>query len=205
MSSREKFLKGLKWALIGLVSIFIIAVIARIPHVIEVEKSKELVAKIHATKLTLKDVWGDNLPPDPGIEADKTVEGIDWNKNGIRDDVELAIFQEYPDSARIRAALLQYALALQMETAQPFLNNVIAAGVVDQQDRAFFCMGDIYPEMGQEGAVLEAIFRYGKFLSSNQFNTNERKDAHKDFYSLIKSGRIENWINCDIDMKTLTK
>lgn len=190
---------------IGLVGIFVLAVIIRIPHVIEVEKSKELVAKIHATKLTLKDVWGDNLPPDPGAEADKTIAGIDANKNGIRDDVELAIFKEYPDSARTRAALLQYALALQMETVQPFLNNVIAAGVVDQQDRAFFCMGDIYPEMEQEGAVLEAILRYGKFLSSHQFNTKERKDAHKYFYSLIKSGRIENWINCDIDMKTLTK
>ncbi|MFY9463152.1 MAG: hypothetical protein WAP52_03130 [Candidatus Sungiibacteriota bacterium] len=79
------------------------------------QKTDEQVAKIHATKLSLDDVMGKNLPPDPGVEADKTLQGIDASRNGIRDDVELAIFKLHPDSARIRAVLLQYALALQGE------------------------------------------------------------------------------------------
>ena len=37
----------------------------------------------------MDDVTGKNLPQDPGAEADKTIAGIDANKNGIRDDVEL--------------------------------------------------------------------------------------------------------------------
>ena len=202
MSSWKKVLKGLKWTGIGLVAIIVIAVIVRIPHVYNLKKTNEQVAKIHATKLTLDDVMGKNLPPDPGLEADKTIEGIDANKNGIRDDVELAIFKEYPNSAKTRAVLLQYALALQMEVIQPFLNADIAFGVASQQDRAFFCMGEIYPKMGQDVAVFEAIMKYGKFLSDSQFNTRERKSTHKDFYSLIKSGRIEDSINCDINIKT---
>ncbi|MDR3162380.1 MAG: hypothetical protein LBT81_00765 [Helicobacteraceae bacterium] len=31
------------------------------------------------------------LPPDPGSEGRKTLEGIDSNNNGVRDDVEIAV------------------------------------------------------------------------------------------------------------------
>ena len=52
---------------------------------------------------------GTNLPPQPyEPENDATVAGLDKNNNGIRDDVELAIFAKYPKSAKIRAAELQY-------------------------------------------------------------------------------------------------
>ena len=45
--------------------------------------------------------------------------------------MELAIFKEYPNSAKTRAVLLQYALALQMEAVQPIVNKetVIATSV----------------------------------------------------------------------------
>ena len=66
---------------------------------------------------------GKNLPSDPGALADATVQGVDANQNGIRDDVELAVFKEYPNSAKTRAVLLQYALALQMEVIQPMVNT----------------------------------------------------------------------------------
>ncbi len=58
---------------------------------------------------------GKHLPLTPNKEEnDATVAGIDNNGNGIRDDVELAIFAKYPNSAKIRAAELQYAMALQL-------------------------------------------------------------------------------------------
>jgi len=95
--------KILKRAVIILLVLFALLVIARIPHVLNQQKTDEVVAKIHATKLTLEDVMGTNLPPDPGAHANDTIEGVDANQNGIRDDVELAIFREYPDSARTRA------------------------------------------------------------------------------------------------------
>ena len=75
-------------------------------HFYNLDKTNEQVAKIHNTKLTMDDVTGKNLPPDPGAEADKTIAGIDANKNGIRDDVELAIFKEYPDLGQNPSSLV---------------------------------------------------------------------------------------------------
>src|SRR3989344_4602368 len=124
------FKKILKWTVIVLVGLFILAEIIRLPFRLREEKTVEQVAKIHATKLQLSDVMGENLPPDPGAEADKTVQGIDANTNGIRDDVELAIFKEYPNSAKTRFALLQYALSLQMSTSQPIVNKDTATEVI---------------------------------------------------------------------------
>ena len=89
--------KILKWTGIVVVAGFVGLVIVRMFVLDAKEKTAEQVAKIHATKLTLDDVFGKNLPPEPSAEADKTVQGIDANENGIRDDVELAIFKEYPN------------------------------------------------------------------------------------------------------------
>lgn len=202
MSLWEKFLKGLKWTLIGLVSILIIAVIIRIPHVIEVEKTKELVEKIHATKLTLDDVMGKNLPPDPGVEADKTIEGIDWNKNGIRDDVELAIFKEYPDSAKTRAVLLQYSLALQMEVIQPIVNKETVTEVVREQSRAHYCVGKIFSRENIE-KFMEISKKLHRFVETKQLNTLERKKNREDFVKNVGSySESENEV-CDIDLLAL--
>src|SRR5665811_1396745 len=104
------FKKILKWTGIVFVIAFVLLVIVRAFHFYNLDKTNEQVDIIHATKLQLSDVMGENLPPDPGEEADKTIAGVDANYNGIRDDVELAIFKEYPNSAKTRAVLLQYAL-----------------------------------------------------------------------------------------------
>jgi hypothetical protein len=97
------FLKIIKWGALVIVVSFAALVVYRMFFLWDKQKTDEQVARIHATKLTLDDVMGKNLPPDPGAEADKTIQGIDANHNGIRDDVELAIFKEYPNSAKTRA------------------------------------------------------------------------------------------------------
>ena len=60
------------WVLGVLVFSFIILVAVRTVHFFNLDKTNAEVEKIHATKLTLNDVMGKNLPPDPGAEADKT-------------------------------------------------------------------------------------------------------------------------------------
>lgn len=203
MFSQRRILKGLKWTGITLVTLLVLGVIIRIPHVLEVEKTKEQVAKIHATKLTLADVMGENLPPDPGAEADKTIAGIDANKNGIRDDVELAIFKEYPDSARVRAVLLQYALALQMEVIQPVVNKDTVTEVVREQSRAYSCVGSVLSKEDlsrylKEGEVLRS------FVLEKQRNTSEREESRKDFIEKIGSyGESQNEV-CDIKLEFLS-
>ena len=181
---------------------FMILAIARIPHVLEKDKTDAAVVKIHATKLTLDDVMGKNLPPDPGADADKTVQGVDVNRNGIRDDVELAIFKEYPNSAKTRAVLLQYALALQMEVVQPIVNRGTVGAIANEQDRAFFCIAKIVPGEGTEYKVMTAIEKYNKSIYNKQLNTEARKIAHKNFYKNLGSGTTGE-SNCDIELSSL--
>lgn len=186
--------------------VFIFAFIALVLYrgffvLIPKETTDAQVTKIHATKLTLDDVMGKNLPPTPS-NPDATIAGVDANQNGIRDDVELAIFKEYPNSAKTRAVLLQYALALQMEVTQPRVNAGTVGAVANEQDRAFFCSAKLVDEKGGEGAVMTAVEKYGKFVSALQFNNENRKKAHKDFYSNLESGTTGE-SSCDIDLATL--
>ena len=72
----HKVFKILKWVFLILVGLFIILIIGRLIYRVNEAKTNEQVIKIHNTKLTLDDVMGKNLPPDPGVEADKTVQGL---------------------------------------------------------------------------------------------------------------------------------
>jgi len=195
----HKIFKILKWAFFVLVAFYIILVIVRVFHMFDVEKTDKQVQVIHSTKITLDDVLGSNLPPDPGIEADETVEGIDANKNGIRDDVELAIFKAYPDSAKTRAALLQYVLALQMGITQNFINTDIATEISREVSRGSDCIGRSIPE--GESSFDEYLF-LTEFARDTIFNTKERKNAETSFFEKVRSYSDLEEV-CDLDYTKL--
>jgi hypothetical protein len=188
MHSYKTILKSLG-IILGVV--FVILFIVRDFHYFDVKKTTEQVKKIHNTKLKLSDVMGDNLPPDPGVDADKTVEGIDANTNGIRDDVELAVFKEYPNSAKTRAVLLQYALVLQMELTLPILNTETATAVAEKDSTSYDCIGSI-----SEGSV-QKIEKYRNFIEKLQFNTIEREKSKNDFNKKVRSFRLQS--GCDVN------
>ena len=196
---------------LGIILIFFIGlVIYRMPVVIEKQKTEEAVLRIHAQKITLDDVMGTKLPPEPNRELnDSTIEGIDANQNGIRDDVELAIFKEYPNSAKTRAVLLQYALALQMEVRQLTLNEDIVNVILEEDSRAGDCIADtLVPRKSLESSRnysdIEKIDAYIKFVDERQFNTNERKTAKKKFYEHMGSYSNSPKASCDIDTLLLS-
>ena len=54
-----------------------------------------------------------NLPPDPGEDGKLTLEGIDSDNDGLRDDLQIAVYNRFPDDDPTRAALVQRAKALQ--------------------------------------------------------------------------------------------
>jgi hypothetical protein len=198
----KKILKVLKWVGIVIVAGFVIIVVVRTVHFFNLDKTNAQVAKIHSTKITLDDVMGKNLPSDPGVNADATVQGIDANNNNIRDDVELAIFKEYPNSAKTRAVLLQYALALQMETTQPIINETTVTEVVREQSRGFFCIGNIISRADSQKFDEETDF-LTKFVKERQFNTEERKNQRSSFLKKVRSySDLEDV--CDIDYSTLS-
>jgi len=204
----SKFLKILKWAGIVLIVLFVVAELIRWPFRVREEKTAELVVKIHNTKLTLDDVMGKNLPLDPGAEADKTIAGIDANTNGIRDDVELAIFEAYPNSAKTRAVLLQYALAMQMIFTQPIENKKTTAEVVREESRSYACVGDGLvprksPESSRSDDEISIIDSFINFIESKQLNTQERIEYRKNFFEKIGSFSESTNSICDIDLSTL--
>lgn len=54
-----------------------------------------------------------NLPHDPGEAGKATLEGIDSDGDGVRDDVQRWIAMTYPDSEKTRAALTQRTKTMQ--------------------------------------------------------------------------------------------
>ncbi len=204
----HRIFKIIKWAFLVLIILYLILVIGRLIYRNNEEKTSEQVLKIHNTKLTMDDVLGVNLPPDPGINADKTVVGIDANQNGIRDDVELAVFKAYPNSLKTRAVLLQYALALQMEVTQPIVNTVTATEVIREEDKAESCVADVLvprksSESDRSDKDMENIDIYINFIKKLQINTKERDKTQANFYKNLRSySSLENI--CDIDISKLS-
>jgi len=201
----HKLLKVTKWIFLFLVGSYILLVVGRTIYLVNKHyadiKTNAEVEKIHNTRITLLDVMGTNLPPDPGVLADQTIAGVDANHNSIRDDVELAIFNAYPNSAKTRAVLLQYALALQMETIEPIVNTTTATEVIREQSRGFECIGNIVPRDNLQ-KFNEMTDFLTNFIKSKQFNTKERQNARDLFLKNVESYSGLDRI-CDIDYSTL--
>lgn len=215
---KNKLLRIGKKALIVVAVIWFVLVLIGAGRKWYFDKTDSQIARIHNTKLSIDDVMGKNLPPDPGIEADKTIEGIDANKNGIRDDVELAIFKEYPNSAKTRMPLLQYALSMQLQMTLSFINkDTVTATVEDTDSRANVCIWTLSkrPDMStiksedddNPNSPLKKFIRdidnYENFVKNLQLNTQQRKDYLYNLYEdNLKSFGLSNE-GCDIDPSTL--
>ena len=198
MTTKKKVLIGLGLVLLAYGAL----VFGRILYFESAEQTEAQVAKIHATKLTLADVEGKSLQPDPGAEADKTVAGVDANKNGIRDDVELAIFAEYPNSAKTRAVLLQYALALQMEMTQPLVNTGTVVAVAQEKSKAAMCIAELTSRADLENFA-KVTQGLTTFVKSAQLNNQPRDDAQRDFYTRLDSySSLDE--TCDLDLSVFS-
>ncbi|SRR5258708_5071106 len=191
--------KILKSAGLIVVGLFVVLFVVRTVHFYNLDKTALQVEKIHNTKLTMDDVLGKNLPPDPGMDADKTIQGADANKNGIRDDVELAIFKQYPNSAKTRAVLLQYALVLQKETTVSIINADTATALGEEDSRAYDCIGTIVPKSNDD---IQKIESYRNWVNTKQLNTSERKNKKENLSHKVKSFKLQ--YGCDIDYLNLS-
>lgn len=130
-----------RWPLAMLLLAFIALVIWRYQVLVEQDKTDAAVAAIHANRLTHEDVFGD-LPQEPNkAENDATLAGIDTNQNGIRDDVERAIYYKYQASAKDAAPAFQYAKALQMEFTNVY-NSATLVAVLQEESKASLCLSD---------------------------------------------------------------
>jgi hypothetical protein len=174
-----------KWPLLVLLVLFVGACIYFVNLGGQIVKTREAVAKIHATHLTREDVFGPVVAEPNREESNKTLVGVDANKNGIRDDVELDIYHAHQDSASTTAAMLQYALELQMEFTQVFNSETLVA-VIQEQGRGSLCISDI--KLKQE--VRDLVF-----------NTDLRKKKHEElFEKYMTSYSLSNNQACDLQL-----
>ena len=161
----------------------------------EKDKTDVAIARINSTKITLDDVMGKYLPkkPDQALN-DATIEGVDANKNYIRDDVELAIFEKYPNSAKMRAAELQYAQALQLELTQVF-NSESFISALKKEDSAYFCLGNSVEN--KDSAVLKIK---EEELERLVLNVKIRENRYSEnFKKYMTTYSLPN-IDCDISL-----
>lgn len=163
------------------------------------QRSRDTVAAIHAQKLTMADVDGSNLPPppDPNL-VDATVEGIDANENGIRDDVELAIFERYPNDIKTRAAALQYARTIQNYLTQVFNTETLTAAA-QQEERASSCISETMTISPEESAYIP-VQAVKRFVKEGVINTAIRQEKANENTKLISSFGSLPAPYCDVDL-----
>jgi len=167
----------------ALAMIFVALIIWRIFVLADNDKTKVDVARIHATKLAWSDING-TLPPEPDpAENNATLAGVDSNGNGIRDDVERAIYAKYKDNKRVAITMLQYAKELQMEFTE-VRNSETLVAVMEEESRGFLCVGDKTKRKETESLV---------------FNNDKRLQFREDVRSkYMVSWGIPNVEACDI-------
>jgi hypothetical protein len=169
---------------------YVLIVIFTYLHDHEARLSAASVSKISAQRLTADDVAGTYLPPSPNsTEAGATIAGTDANDNGIRDDVELAIFGEYPTSTAtstaIRSAELQYAMDLQIQLTDVFDTDTWKAAVV-QWGKGFSCLYDASStgygvfESEVENSVLNTKDRVGRYDSIQKYRVAYKLSSGPD-------------------------
>jgi len=192
--------KGVR-VVLGIFIVFLLLVLSRVPVVLKKEKSQETVGFIESVRLTMQDVDGSNLPPKPSPdEVDKTIEGVDVNKNYIRDDVELAIFEMYPDeeNIKLRAASLQYAMALQLYLTHVFDEGTYLS-VLKKENLAYSCLNDQVPSNIPEFKDNNDFLEWGKIEKNKDFFNREFRreqnelDKLTDFvYDLVLNTESRN-------------
>lgn len=94
----------------------------------------------------------------PMLETTDTIEGIDTDKNGIRDDIDAYIKQTYPDEAQ-QKAVRQYARALQASLLVDKNDKIAVKAATNAKARAISCIFEKIPSEQSRinGSIVEEI------------------------------------------------
>jgi len=112
------------------------------------------------------------LPPDPGDDGKITLTGIDSDSDGLRDDVQIAIHERFPNDDQKRSALTQKAKAIQDaviagDSSNPTSMNEASKSVINAVDCLHEKMDDPTSEIG--------------FIEDKVINTSDRSQAYIKF------------------------
>lgn len=185
-----------KKTIIIIVIFYAILVIWRAFQLSDIDKTEAKVKEIHNIRLTMSDVDGSKLPPMPDEALNNsTVEGVDVNKNYVRDDVERWIFETYPD-IRERAAWMQQAKVTQIQILG-FKNSEEFKASLEEGSRSNLCLSNFYKTHENISAASSLIIKQEE-LDSLILNTEKRKETLEKSYSFdTSSGGISGY-QCDV-------
>jgi hypothetical protein len=159
------------------------------------EKEQTAQAAFNAKPFNVQSAY--NLPPDPGEAGKATIEGIDSNNNGIRDDVEIAIYNyaPRPDQEELRAALMQYAKVIQRKLVTSPSDQNVVAETFSYQLRASECISlkSVRIDRMEVDLVKKAVL-----------NTSQRDKVDDLFQEKVRSAKTirsiaDDPIPCDYD------
>ncbi|GAM57897.1 hypothetical protein JCM19231_1408 [Vibrio ishigakensis] len=109
------------------------------------KKSKSLTVELEVLEPVI------SLPPEPGNENDTTVEGIDSDADGVRDDVQRYIYFEYAGQPSVQLALMDVARSLQSALIGAESREQ-AYQAVKAFDSAYNCLSWVVPGTSYEVA-----------------------------------------------------
>lgn len=127
-----------------------------------------------------------NFPPDPGEAGKKTIEGIDSDHDGVRDDVQRWIYAYFPNDTKKQMALRQMARYFQDALAEDFGLEVRNRNHI-QCTRAIQCISKTFndelrgeTEMGYlEAKVFNTYKRTVRYFDNqNKITTEEMSGAY---------------------------
>ncbi|MEK7175530.1 MAG: hypothetical protein AAB693_01870 [Patescibacteria group bacterium] len=138
-------------------------------------------------KIEGKTIDGVKLPPDPGAEGKKTLVGIDSDKDGIRDDVQIAIYERYPTNPEFRKILFQVAKDMQdavIAGAEGDRNKILK--LMEESGKGISCLSD----------KIEDGYYDLKFLGIRVRDTRERILANEKF-DVALNGTFWGTVDCE--------
>jgi len=120
-----------------------------------------------------------NLPPDPGPEGMKTIEGIDADKDGVRDDVQRYIADKWGHSERAVKALTLIAKEAQ---------DRVRLGDSVSRDEAYAIAGKSGPSVDCYSRTVDPKIRQERaldFVTTEVTNTPARFERYQNFDRLL--------------------
>jgi hypothetical protein len=137
------------------------------------------------------------LPPDPGEAGKATLEGIDSDNDGVRDDIQRYIALTYPDSEKTRAVLIQFA-----KPAQQMLidaeDKVLTIRHSVAKTHAISCAYYIRPlDAG------DIILKLKSQLLNTEARLMQNSTANRNLSGEILRGLMDRKSGCDFDPDTM--
>lgn len=174
------------------------------PENITEVSSDLLIAEARNLILIMENNMG--LPPDPGEAGKSTLEGIDSDNDGVRDDLQRYIALTYTDSAKVRALLTQLVKILQQSLIDAEDKN-LSIQHSDDVTRSFKCKDYLEwnsnirlkdPTLDLVAETMNTIKRSRKYIKYNGQLAGRLVD-----FGVVRKDKTHLKINCDFDPDSL--